>query len=102
VITRIRVTMALLPPPITLGEDFIMKKLVSLLLALVLVFAMSSVAMADGDLFQIGDNTYATWNEAYAAANDGDTITLLNDVTLPYKEANNVKPPYGIEKNIYL
>jgi len=85
VITRIRVTMALLPPSITLGEDYIMKKLVSLLLALVLVFAMSSVAMADDttdlqDLFDNANGATVTLDKDYELSGavwvDRDDITL--------------------------
>ena len=46
-------------------------------------------SMEGGRLFaqvaQIGDNSYSTLAEAYTAAEDGQTITLLNNITLSEK-----------------
>ena len=62
-----------------------MKKLMSVLLALALVLAMVPVAAsaADGDVAQVGNNTYPTLQEAVKALDgNGGTITLLADVEL--------------------
>ena len=62
-----------------------MKKLMSVLLALALVLAMVPVAAsaADGDVAQVGNNTYPTLQAAVEALDEnGGTITLLADVEL--------------------
>ena len=62
-----------------------MKKLMSVLLALALVLAMVPVAAsaADGDVAQVGNNTYPTLQAAVEALDEnGSTITLLADVEL--------------------
>ncbi|MCD8107018.1 MAG: hypothetical protein LUE20_03515 [Oscillospiraceae bacterium] len=41
----------------------------------------NGLIMVATDTFQIGDTIYASWSDAIAAANDGDTITLLRSVT---------------------
>ncbi len=62
-----------------------MKKLMSVLLALALVLAMVPVAAsaADGDVAQVGNNTYPTLQAAVdALGEEGGAITLLADVEL--------------------
>ena len=62
-----------------------MKKLMSVLLALALVLAMVPVAAsaADGDVAQVGNNTYPTLQAAVEALDEnGGAITLLADVEL--------------------
>lgn len=49
--------------------------------ALGLVVAPNDAWAAEGDVAQIGTETYATLDEAIEAANDGDTIELLADAT---------------------
>lgn len=46
-----------------------------------LVVAPNDAWAAEGDVAQIGTETYATLDEAIEAANDGDTIELLADAT---------------------
>ena len=61
-----------------------MKKcLFSILLALVMMIGVFTVTAfaAEGDVAQIGDDTYPTLQEAIDAAVDGDTIELLTGVT---------------------
>ena len=64
------------------------RKLLSILLTLCLAFSLlPTAALADGgeasgNVAKIGEQGYATLAEAIAAANDGDTITLLGDVDL--------------------
>ena len=53
-----------------------------LLTALVLTFVQApSAALAEGNVARVGDVEYATFDEAFAAAADGQTITLLTDAT---------------------
>ncbi|WP_407417010.1 InlB B-repeat-containing protein [Paratractidigestivibacter faecalis] len=53
-----------------------------LLTALVLTLVQApSAALAEGNVARVGDVEYATFDEAFAAAADGQTITLLADVT---------------------
>lgn len=53
-----------------------------LLTALVLTFVQApSTALAEGNVARVGDVEYATFDEAFAAAADGQTITLLADAT---------------------
>ena len=53
-----------------------------LLTALVLTFVQApSAALAEGNVAKVGDVEYATFDEAFAAAADGQTITLLTDAT---------------------
>ena len=53
-----------------------------LLTALVLTFVQApSTALAEGNVARVGDVEYATFDEAFAAAADGQTITLLTDAT---------------------
>ena len=61
-----------------------MKKLTSIMLAVLMVLTacvtVLPVSAADGDPFQVGEDTYATLAEAYAALPDeGGTITMQND-----------------------
>ena len=61
------------------------KRPLSLILAILLVLTtgISTIitAFADGNEAKIGDKEYATLNAAIDAAQDGDTITLLRDLT---------------------
>ena len=60
------------------------QKILALLLAVALVLAMSSTALADGNVCKIGDTKYTSLAEAVAAVpTDGTqtTITLLKDTT---------------------
>lgn len=53
-----------------------------LLTALVLTFVQApSAALAEGGVAKVGDVEYATFDEAFAAAADGQTITLLANAT---------------------
>ena len=53
-----------------------------LLTALVLAFVQApSAALAEGGVAKVGDAEYATFDEAFAAAADGQTITLLANAT---------------------
>lgn len=53
-----------------------------LLTALVLTFVQApSAALAEGNVARVGDAEYATFDEAFAAAADGQTVTLLADAT---------------------
>ena len=53
-----------------------------LLTALVLTLVQApSTALAEGNVARVGDVEYATFDEAFAAAADGQTITLLTDAT---------------------
>ncbi len=70
------------------------RKLLALVLSLLLVFAFTPVAFAaEGDVAQIGENTYPTLQAAVEAAKSGDEIMLIADA-----EANGV----GIEKQLIL
>lgn len=71
------------------------QKILALLLAVALVLAMSSTALAAGAVCKIGDTTYDTLQAAVNAAADGTptTITLLKDTT-----GGGVQVPSG--KNI--
>lgn len=53
-----------------------------LLTALVLTFVQApSTALAEGGVAKVGDAEYATFDEAFAAATDGQTVTLLANAT---------------------
>lgn len=53
-----------------------------LLTALVLTFVQApSAALAEGNVAKVGDVEYATFDEAFAAATDGQTVTLLANAT---------------------
>lgn len=53
-----------------------------LLTALVLTFVQApSTALAEGNVARVGDVEYATFDEAFAAAADGQTVTLLANAT---------------------
>lgn len=58
---------------------FTMKKFVAILLVLMMALAMVPAMAAGG--FVVNGTTYSTLQAAYAAANDGDTITMTGDVT---------------------
>ncbi len=58
-----------------------MKKFLTFVLVLAMVLSVSSFAMADGEVAQIGETKYATLQEAIDNAVDGDTITLLANCT---------------------
>ena len=63
------------------------RKLLSVLLTLCLAFSLLPTAAlaeggeASGNVAKIGEQGYATLAEAVAAAKDGETVTLLADVT---------------------
>ena len=59
------------------------QKILALLLAVALLLAMSSTALADGPVCRIGEDEYASLQEAVNKAVDGTetTITLLKDTT---------------------
>ena len=60
-----------------------MKKFLAVLLAICMVLAMSSVVMAaDGNVAKIGDTEYSTLQAAINAAEDGDTVTVLDNIKL--------------------
>ncbi|MBD9244611.1 MAG: hypothetical protein EGQ66_02035 [Coriobacteriaceae bacterium] len=53
-----------------------------LLTALVLTFVQApSAALAEGNVARVGDAEYSTFDEAFAAATDGQTVTLLANAT---------------------
>ena len=55
-----------------------MKKFISVLLSLLMVFSLClSVSADDGKVAKIGDNEYSTLQEAINVAGDGDTIALI-------------------------
>ena len=61
------------------------KKLSAIVLALVLALSLLPAAAfaADGDVAQVGEQTYATVAEAIEAAKDGGTVKLLKNVAEP-------------------
>ena len=61
------------------------KKLSAIVLALVLALSLLPAAAfaADGDVAQVGEQTYATVAAAIEAAKDGDTVKLLKNVAEP-------------------
>ena len=61
------------------------KKLSAIVLALVLALSLLPAAAfaADGDVAQVGEQTYPTVAEAIEAAKDGGTVKLLKDVAEP-------------------
>lgn len=60
-----------------------MKKIISVLLALVMCMGLCAVAWAmDPSVAKVGENKYTDLREALEAAVDGGTVELLNDVTL--------------------
>ncbi len=46
------------------------------------VFALSFRAQAEGQMFYIGETGYASWSDAYNAAQNGDTITVGQNATM--------------------
>ena len=54
----------------------------SILLTLVGIFALSFRAQAEGQMFYIGETGYASWSDAYNAAQNGDTITVGENATM--------------------
>lgn len=61
------------------------KKISAILLALVMALCLLPAAAfaADGDVAQVGEQTYATVAEAIEAAKDGGTVKLLKNVAEP-------------------
>ena len=61
----------------------LIKRVLSVVLSLSMALCLipSTVFAAEGDVAKIGDTTYATLDEAVAAAADGATIELLGDAT---------------------
>lgn len=69
----------------------ICRKSLALLLALVMCLSLAVVgasAYAEGDVAAIDDTGYTTLEAAIEAANAGDTVTLLTDVTVTQAVAN--------------
>ena len=64
------------------------KRALSMLLAVLMVLAtgiaavLPAVAEEGGNEARIGETEYATLGEAIDASKDGDTITILRDLTL--------------------
>jgi len=57
------------------------KRILSLALALLMILSlMPTMALADGEVAQIGENKYPTFEAALAAVTDEETIVLLQDV----------------------
>ena len=54
----------------------------SLLFALAGVFALGLRAQAEDPMFYIGETGYASWSDAYNAAQNGDTITVGANATM--------------------
>jgi hypothetical protein len=54
----------------------------SLLFALAGVFALGLRAQAEDHMFYIGETGYASWTDAYNAAQNGDTITVGANATM--------------------
>lgn len=86
------------------------KKIVSLVLAVMMVMSMMVVgavsASATGDVAKIGDNGYETLEAAFAAAVDGDTITLLGDcegngIVVPQDKFNDLGLTVDFDGNTY-
>jgi len=59
-----------------------MKKVLSVLLALVMMLSLSVVAFADGDVAEVNGVSFPTLQEAIDAAGAGDTVTLLKDIVV--------------------
>lgn len=57
------------------------RKLFLLMLSVLLLLAAGNAALADGNVAKIGTTEYSTFDVALAAANSGDTITLLQNAT---------------------
>ena len=60
------------------------KKLLAVMLSLCMAVSLmpTAVLAAEGDVAQVGDATYSTLQEAFAAAQSGQEIQLLTDITL--------------------
>ncbi len=54
----------------------------SILLTLVGIFALSFRAHAEDPMFYVGETGYASWSDAYNAAQNGDTITVGQNATM--------------------
>ena len=79
-----------------------MKKLLTFFSVLVLTIILCSVSVfaADGDNeARVGDTEYATLQEAIDAAGNGDTVTLLKDLTFESTLANAGKGVFNISKD---
>ena len=71
---------------------------VLLMLVMMLSFA-SVVAFAADGVAKVGNNEYATLAEAIAAANNGDTVTLLDDISV--SEQLNIEKAITIDLGGY-
>ena len=79
-----------------------MKKLLTFFGVLVLTIILCSVSVfaADGDNeARVGDTEYATLQEAIDAAGNGDTVTLLKDLTFESTLANAGNGVFNISKD---
>ena len=72
-----------------------MKKLLTFTIALMAVLIVLSISVfaQDGNVAKVGDTEYATLQEAIDAAGEGDTVTLLQDLTF---ESNYNNAALGI------
>lgn len=62
-----------------------MKIIQKLLLSILMILTLggnASFVFADGTVAKIGENEYVTLEEAFTTAKDGETITLVSDMTL--------------------
>ena len=53
-----------------------------LLLAVAMLFAVPTTVRAEDEAAQIGETPYATLDEALHSVKEGETITLLKDITV--------------------
>ena len=58
------------------------RTIMSSLLAIASVFALNLRAQAEDQMFYIGETGYASWSDAYNAAQNGDTITVGANATM--------------------
>ena len=58
------------------------RTIMSSLLAIASVFALNLRAQAEDQMFYIGETGYASWSDAYNAAQDGATITVGQNATM--------------------
>ena len=59
-----------------------MKKLLAAILALVMALSLCSVSWADGEVAEINGVQYKTLEAAFAAAQNGDTVKVLQDTVV--------------------
>lgn len=74
-----------------------MKKILSLLIAVAMLFSLGVTAMAEETaVAKIGETPYATLQAAIDAATEGATITLLSDITVESDLSNAAKGYFNI------